>query len=142
MYSFISRFVAGLLVPASFVVSIAAVNAHEDLSIGNVDVTTHLEPDDSPYAGEPSFTWFHLTRTDGEAIALSDCTCELTVYDSQNQVIARPPLSETDVDGHERPITTHITFPNPGSYELVFTGQPVAGKFEPFEIIVPVTVRP
>lgn len=138
----VSWFVVGLLVPASFAVTVVDAMAHQDLAIGDVNVTAHLEPDDSPRAGEPSLTWFHLTRSDGETISLSDCACDLVVYDSQNQVIAHPQLSESEVEGHERPITTNITFPNPGNYQLVFTGQPVAEKFAPFEITVPVTVRP
>jgi len=138
----ISWLIAGLFATASLTISSTIVTAHENLTIGDVEVTSHLEPDDSPYAGEPSFTWFHLTRSDGESIALADCSCRLVVYNSQNEAIFYPQLTETEVEGHERPITTTITFPNSGNYRLVLTGQPIAGRFEPFEITIPVTVRP
>lgn len=138
----IAWLVAGLFVPASLVISSTNMAAHEYLTINDVKVTSHLEPDDSPYAGEPSFTWFHLTRSDGESVSLADCRCNLIVYNSQDQVIFYPQLTEADVEGHERPMTTTVTFPSSGNYRLVLTGQSVTGSFEPFEITIPVTVRP
>jgi len=139
----ISWVVAGLLFPTSLLINSSSAIAHQHRMIGDVQATVHLEPDDSPYAGESSFTWFHFTDTNGETIPLADCTCNLVVYDSQNQPIANPQLSESDVEGHERPITTNITFPSAGTYQLVFTGEPKQeNAFEPFELTVSVTVRP
>lgn len=135
--------VASLLVSAGLLIDPSNTIAHQQTMISNVQAVVHLEPDDSPYAGEPSFTWFHLINANDETIPLADCTCNLVVYDSQNQPIANPQLSEADVEEHERPITTTITFPSAGSYQLVFTGQPKQENlFEPFELTVPVTVRP
>lgn len=116
--------------------------AHQHLLTANVRATVHLEPNDSPFAGEPSFTWIHLTKPNGETISLADCTCNLTVYNTRNQPIAQPPLAESEVEGHERPITTNLTFPSSGLYQLVLTGHPKReGEFEPFKLTVSVTVR-
>ena len=142
MRRFISPLVAAVLVPASLSIAALSAIAHQHLSIGDVQATVHLEPDDSPHAGQPSLTWFHLMRSDGETVPLADCTCNVVVYDSQNQPIAQPQLAEAEVEGHERPIATNITFPNPGTYQLVLTAQPKEDQFKPFELKIPVTVRP
>jgi hypothetical protein len=142
MRQFILLFVAGLLISTSLLINSSNAIAHQDLTVETVQATVHLEPDDSPYAKIPSLTWFHLSHPDGETIPLSDCNCNLVVYDAQNQPIAQPQLSEAEVEGHERPITTSITFPTPGAYQLVFTGEPKGDDFQPFKLTVPVTVRP
>lgn len=135
--------VAGLIVPVGFLIGSSTATAHQHMMVGDVQATVHLEPDDSPYAGQPSFTWVHLSDANGDTIPLVDCACSLVVYDSQNQPIANPQLSESEVEGHESPMTTNITFPDAGTYQLVFTGQPKAeNAFEPFELTVPITVRP
>ncbi|HEY9697156.1 MAG TPA: hypothetical protein V6D10_07840 [Trichocoleus sp.] len=133
--------VVSLFVPSSLVITQSRVIAHQNQAISNIKATVHLEPDDSPYARQPSLAWFHLTDSTGETIALSDCHCSLVVYDSQNQPIASPQLFESEIAGHEKPITTTITFPSPGTYVMVFTGQSTTDRFAPFELRIPVTVR-
>lgn len=117
--------------------------AHQNVKDGEVSGRIHLDPDDSPFAGQPSFSWFHLYSPDG-AITLANCNCSLLIYDSQNRQIAKPELSETEMEGHdERPMTASITFPGAGVYQVVLTGQPKEeGEFQSFEIAVPITVRP
>lgn len=138
----ISLFIASLLIPASLFINSSTAIAHQDLTVGTVEVTIHLEPDDSPYAKIPSLTWFHLSHPNGETIPLSNCNCKLVIYDAQNQPIAQPQLSEAEVEGHEQPISTSITFPTSGTYQLVLTGESKGDDFQPFELTVPVTVRP
>jgi len=116
--------------------------AHQHLAVGDLQATVHLQPDDSPHAGQPSPTWIHLIRSDGETVSLADCNCNLVVYDSQNRPIARPQLTEMSIPGHEQPMGTSITFPMSGSYRLVFAGQSRSEAFKPFELEIPVTVRP
>jgi hypothetical protein len=142
MHQYIPLLAAIFLVPASLLIDTPNLVAHQDLSTGDVKAVVHLVPDDSPQAGQPSLTWFQLMRADGQTVPLSDCNCSLVVYDSQDQAIARPQLAETAVEGHESPISTNITFPNAGQYELVFTGESNSSAFKPFELKVPVTVRP
>jgi hypothetical protein len=142
MHQYIPLLAATFLVPASLFIDTPSLIAHQHLTVGDIKATVHLVPDDSPYAGKPSLTWFHLMRADGETVPLSDCNCSLVVYDAQDQAIARPQLAETAVEGHEKPIGTTLTFPNAGQYELVFTGASNSDAFNPFELKVPVTVRP
>lgn len=131
-----------LLISTSVGLNAPAAIAHQDLTVSDVRATIHLQPDDSPYAGEPSFTWFHLTTADAETIPLANCDCKLAVYNAENRLVSFPPLEESEVEGHEQPITTTITFPEAGRYQLVLTGESVNNQFAPFELTVPVEVRP
>ncbi|MBD3881823.1 hypothetical protein IFO70_08660 [Phormidium tenue FACHB-886] len=135
-------FAASVFASLQMFIDISAVIAHQQMALGEVEAMVHLEPDDSPYAGEPSPTWIHLLNANGETIRLADCTCNLKVYDSQNQPLAIPNLVEAAMEGRNQLLTTSITFPAAGAYKLVLTGQSPANKFEPFELVVPVTVRP
>jgi hypothetical protein len=120
--------------------------AHQSRNISDVEVMIHLEPDDFPYAGKPTQTWFMLTRRNGEMIAPSSCNCRIAAYDSRNQAIARQlPLSTMAIEGHKKDhqaLQTNITFPKPGSYKVVVSGQAKDESFAPFEFSVPVNVRP
>jgi hypothetical protein len=141
MRRFILWFTTGLLAAIFLFCGSPTAIAHQDYTAGAVTAMVHLEPDDSPQAGKPSPTWIHLVRGDEQTIGLSDCACNLTVYDSQQQAIANPELSETTVAGHDRPLSASITFPSAGDYQLVLTGQSKSNQFEPFELDVPVKVR-
>ncbi|MGB0564006.1 MAG: hypothetical protein ACPGVO_19730, partial [Spirulinaceae cyanobacterium] len=72
------------------------VLAHQIELADGVGATLHIEPNDTPKAGEPSEVWFALTRRGGEIIPLADCDCTLTVY-SGSQTAAETD-SETDTD--------------------------------------------
>jgi hypothetical protein len=142
MHQYIPLLAATFLVPASLLIDIPNLVAHQDLAVGDVKATVHLVPNDSPQAGQPSPTWIHLMRADGETVPLTDCNCNLVVYDAQDRPIERPQLAESTAEGHEQLMGTSITFPTAGSYQLVFAGQSRSEGFSPFEIKVPVTVRP
>ena len=142
MHQYLPLLMSLVLVPASVLMDTSDMISHQHLTVGELQATVHLQPDDSPYAGQPSPTWVHLIRADGETVPLTDCNCNLVVYDSQGRAIARPQLAETPVEGHETPIGTSITFPTSGSYRLVFAGQSRSEAFKPFELEIPVTVRP
>lgn len=142
MHQSIRLLMAGLLVPASIFTAPTTAIAHQGLQSGDVEAVVHLQPNDSPYAGEASLTWFHLTRSNGETIPLSDCACSLVVYNAQNQAIAQPELTDAAVSEHAQPISTNITFPAAGNYQLVLTGQSKSNSFSDFELTVPVRVRP
>lgn len=141
MNPFTSLLMMSLLAPSNLLPPDPSIIAHQQQAISHIKATVHLEPDDSPYAGQSSLTWFHLTNARDETVTLSNCHCSLVVYDSQNQPIAYPQLSESEIAGHEKPITTTITFPSAGFYEMVFTGRSKTDQFEPFELRVPVIVR-
>ncbi|NJP12035.1 MAG: hypothetical protein HC866_23290 [Leptolyngbyaceae cyanobacterium RU_5_1] len=120
--------------------------AHQQQNAANVEVMIHLDPDDSPFAGKPTLTWFMLMRNNGDMIAPANCNCRVTAYDSGNKAIAHHlPLSTIQLEGHKKGhqgIRTTITFPKPGSYTVVLSGQARDNSFNPFELKFPVTVRP
>lgn len=119
--------------------------AHQVEISGEVGGTVHLEPNDTPSAGEPSQAWFALVKQGGTAIPLEECDCQLAVYaqpykagDAPLQQPALQPISQesyTNIPGAE------ITFPQVGAYVLVMQGKPKAGAtFQPFELQFDVTV--
>lgn len=104
-----------------------------------INVMIHLDPDDTPHAGHPSETWFMLMQPDGSIIPPADCDCRARVYDSEGETVFHHlPLSSTMVNGQEA-ISTNITFPSPGAYTIVLSGESNNASFEPFEINFPVT---
>lgn len=111
---------------------------------GDVGATLHIEPNDRPRAGEPSLTWFALTREGGRSIPLDACNCELAVYarsTSTDEPIQEPPLRAISAEGYQDIPGTEITFPEVGAYELVLRGEPITPEdFQPFELRFDITV--
>ncbi len=119
--------------------------AHTVEISGEVGGTLHIEPNDSPQAGQPNLTWFALTRRGGQPIPLSECNCTLAVYQEprrqDDSPIQQPRLNATTVEGKSGVPSATVTFPQAGSYELVLQGRPItAGTFTPFELKFSVTV--
>ncbi|MEH2348750.1 MAG: hypothetical protein V7K55_12220 [Nostoc sp.] len=120
-------------------------SAHKVEVAGDVGGTLHIEPNDNPRAGEPSQTWFALTRKGGKVIPLSQCNCRLAIY-AEPYAAGEPPLLEPQLE----PVAAErykgipgaeITFPKPGIYELQLNGKPVSGaRFKPFQFKFEVTV--
>ncbi|MBE9180069.1 hypothetical protein IQ268_15975 [Oculatella sp. LEGE 06141] len=114
--------------------------AHQNqmVSADSIGATIHVDPNDIPLAGEASQTWFMLAQKDGSMIALENCDCQVMAYDSNNEPLAHHlPLSTISVQGHEA-IGTTITFPTPGSYTVVLSGESKDGSFSPFRIEFPI----
>ncbi|MEM8642452.1 MAG: hypothetical protein AAGG51_27085 [Cyanobacteria bacterium P01_G01_bin.54] len=120
------------------------VLAHQVELADDVGATLHIEPNDTPKAGEPSEVWFALTRKGGAIIPLADCDCNLTVY-SQSATAAEPllepPLQPVAAEGYAAIPGATFTFPAVGAYELVLQGQPQdEASFTPFELRFDVVV--
>lgn len=130
-----------LLIGGVFWLSLPA-NAHQVKVAEDVGGTLHVEPNDTPRAGEPSQIWFALTHKGGQAISLADCTCQVAVYSQPGQaLLARPALTPATVEGSAGIPATEVTFPQVGTYVLTLQGQPKAGKdFQAFELSFDVTV--
>ena len=102
----------------------------------------HLKPQDMPRAKQASPTWFMLTQRGGSLIPAENCACQVAVYNSDHQAIAQnSPLTTTLVETHQA-IATTITFPTPGTYTVVLSGQSKDESFQPFELTFPVIVSP
>ena len=122
--------------------------AHEVEIAGDVGATLHIEPNDTPRAGEEVLAWFALTRKGGESISLSACDCELSIYTSPNGTapgsdapVLSPTLAPVDAEGYENIPSAKFTFPNVGAYQLTMSGSPKqAGDFASFDLTFDVTV--
>ncbi|MEP0746421.1 MULTISPECIES: hypothetical protein [unclassified Coleofasciculus] len=124
---------------------VTPATAHKVQIAEDVGGTLHIEPNDNPKAGEPSLTWFALTRKGGQVIPLQQCNCQLTVYSeprTQNaSPILSPPLKAISAEGYQGIPGAEIVFPKPGTYQVQLSGTPASGaNFQPFELKFPVTV--
>lgn len=123
--------------------------AHEVETDQNIGATLHIEPSDTPLAGEESTAWFALTRRGGETIPLAACDCKLAIYSqprTANPVLS-PPLTPINAEGYQDIPGATFAFPEVGAYTLVLSGQPQAAQpeteeieFAPFELDFNVTV--
>lgn len=123
------------------------VNAHETARTERVGATLHIEPDDSPRAGETTLTWFALTEKGGKIIPLEQCNCQLALYAQPHKEgsapLLQPQLKAVSVSRYQNIPGADITFPGAGSYELELKGTPKAGaNFPPFELEFDVAVAP
>lgn len=90
----------------------------------------------SPIAKQPNAAEFLLTKNDRN-LSLENCNCQIQVRDFRDRAITENlPLTDTTIEG-KAAIATEITFPSPGSYTVVLSGQ--IQSTEPFEIRFPVT---
>jgi len=123
------------------------VNAHVTERTSNVGATLHIEPDDSPRAGETALTWFALTQRGGKIISLEECNCQLALYAQPHKEgtapLQQPQLKAVSVTRYQNIPGADITFPAAGAYELELTGTPKAGaNFPPFKLEFEVAVAP
>ncbi|MFM6199929.1 MAG: hypothetical protein ACKPE1_12445, partial [Dolichospermum sp.] len=135
-----------LLILSSLIVTEnTQVLAHTVKISADVGGTVHLEPNDSPRAGEVTQAWFLLTRKGGQIIPLKDCHCQLAIYTEPHvtgePALIQPLLKPTQAEKYQEIPGTEIIFPKPGAYQLQLSGTPVtAGNFLPFELKFLVTV--
>lgn len=127
--------------------TIAPAIAHETQTTSKVGATLHIEPDDSPRAGESALTWIALTHKGGKIITLAECNCELALYPQPHQEgtkpLQQPKLKAVSVTRYRDIPGADIIFPAAGAYELELKGTPKAGaNFPPFEIGFDVAVAP
>ena len=69
---------------------ISPASAHKIETAEDVGATMHIEPNDTPRAGEAAQTWFALTRKGGKIIPLTECDCSLSVYSSPRTAESKP----------------------------------------------------
>lgn len=134
-----------LSVFVTFLISFYPASAHKVETAADVGATLHIEPNDTPRAGESAKTWFALTRKGGKVIPLAECDCRLVVY-AEPHSPKEPPLLEPSLQSivaerYQGIPGTEITFPRPGAYQLQLNGKPKNGaSFQPFNLKFPVTV--
>ena len=124
---------------------IPRASAHKIETAEDVGATLHIEPNDTPRAGEAAQTWFALTRKGGKIIPLTECDCSLSVYSSprtaEAKPIAQPSLQPISAERYQGIPGTEITFPKPGAYQLELSGKPANDdSFTPFQLKFDITV--
>ncbi|MEO1431557.1 MAG: hypothetical protein AAFV71_21360 [Cyanobacteria bacterium J06633_8] len=129
----------------NFLSLIPSALAHKTEVAEDVGATLHIEPDDTPRAGETAQTWFALTRKGGKVIPLKECDCQLAVYSepriAEAKPLAQPSLQPISAERYQGIPGTEITFPKPGAYHLELTGKPANdASFKPFILKFDVTV--
>lgn len=105
--------------------------------------TLHIEPNDTPRAGEEVLAWFALTKKGGQTLPLSSCDCQVELYAQSDQAtpIAALTPQAVDSEGYQGIPGVEFTFPDVGAYTLVISGSPKnEGEFSPFELAFDVTV--
>jgi hypothetical protein len=138
--------VTGTTIPP--LIALAPTLAHpiNVATAGSLAAMIHLDPKAAPSAGQPSQIWFMLTRRNDEQVSPADCRCRVSIFNSQGQTVIKDlPLSTLAIAGQEtdhQAMQTTITFPKPGAYQVVLTGQASTNRPSPFEFAFPVTVRP
>lgn len=136
----------GLLSLLILTMSASKAEAHKVQVTDYVGAILHIEPNDTPRAGEPSQAWFALTRKGGAAISLEEYYCQLVVY-AEPYVLGDTPVLKPDIttitaDRYRQGILgTILNFPNPGGYQLELSGTPVSLQhLQPFNLKFKVTV--
>lgn len=137
-----------LLFLSCLVISITTphpIFAHQVQIAADVGATLHIEPNDNPRAGQPTQTWFALTRKGGQAIPLTQCDCQLLVYAQPHPpgepALIEPNLEPVSAERYQGIPGAEITFPKPGLYQLHLSGKPATGvSFKPFEFKFEVVV--
>ena len=124
---------------------ILPASAHKIETDEDVGATLHIEPNDTPRAGEAAQAWFALTRRGGKVIPLKECNCQLAVYSEPRKTgeapLAQPTLQPISAERYQGIPGAKITFPKPGAYQLELTGKPINGvTFQPFELKFDITV--
>ena len=119
--------------------------AHKVQVAEDVGGTLHIEPNDTPRAGESALAWFALTRKGGQVIPLNQCNCQLSVYTEPSTAssppLLKPTLKAVSAEQYQGIPGAEIQFPQPGAYQLQLSGTPTSGgNFKPFQLNFQVTV--
>ena len=119
--------------------------AHQVEVANEIGGTLHIEPNDTPRAGEEVLAWVALTRRGGKTIQLAECDCQMAVYAQPKQPnstpILSPALNAVASEGYQGIPGANLTFPAVGLYTVAISGSPKqADDFSPFELTFDVTV--
>lgn len=121
------------------------VLAHKVQVAEDIGGTLHIEPNDTPRAGESSLAWFALTRKGGKVLPLEQCNCKLSIYlqtlNTASSPILSPALKAVSAEKYQGIPGAEIQFPKPGAYQLQLSGMPKnEGDFKPFKLKFEITV--
>ncbi len=109
-----------------------AVSAHVLETQGSLGAVLHIDPDDSPIAGEPSGIFFEF-KDKANRFKLENCNCHLIIERANSKI-------------YDQVFTTasggSFTFPAQDVYSVKAVGSPKTGNvFEPFELSYSIRVE-
>ncbi|AFZ03050.1 hypothetical protein [Calothrix sp. PCC 6303] len=141
----ISFLIASCSLFSLFVLHTSPTFAHKVKIAVDIGATLHIEPNDSPRAGEVSKVWLAMTRKGGKLVPLSECNCQLNVYSQPYKTgdapLLQPSLQPLNVDKYQNIPSADVKFPQAGAYYLELSGKPKSeGNFQPFKLKFDVTV--
>lgn len=94
------------------------VSAHELETDGQIGAVLHIDPADSPRAGQQANLFFDLKDKQGK-FSLEQCDCKVVVQQNGEELYSVSPTSVSGV------LTTAYTFPSKGVYQLQLQGKPL-----------------
>lgn len=119
----------GLVLSLLFGAPPGVASAHELNEDNGIAGVLHIPPDDNPRAGQP--TELDITFGDqNKLFSLQDCTCEVVV--KQAATLLQTALAQPVVEGASLASAVTVTFPTPGSYDVVVSGSSKKGTFHNF----------
>ena len=114
------------------------VSAHVLKSDGTIGAVLHIDPEDDPFAGQP--TNFFLEFKDlGNTFKLTDCDCVVNIYQSGKQIYA---TQLTAIDQNNlNSAGFSFTFPQKDVYQLKIFGRPnIYNQFKNFTLVYVIRV--
>jgi hypothetical protein len=101
-----------------------------------VGAIIHFEPNDQPKSLQSTQVWFALTKQGGKAIPLSDCDCQLQIYQLPSKTkIADPQLKAINAEKYQDIPSAAVVFPQAGAYVLELSGKPLKpANFKAFRL--------
>jgi hypothetical protein len=91
--------------------------AHDRETNNGVSVTVHIAPDDDPIATQPATIVVEKVETKA-TFTWATCKCAWKITDSSGAVVYSKPAK----------VKTPFVFPEPGAYQLTFSGRVKATK--------------
>lgn len=94
--------------------------AHVLQTSGSIGAVLHIDPDDDPIIGQPSYFFFEIKDTTNRFSHL-DCICRVSVLAAGKEVNSQSLFQGTSGDP-----AFHFTFPEKNLYTIQLTGRPIA----------------
>ena len=98
----------------ALVVAVGPAWGHQIASNNGVAVQTHVDPNDEPFAGQPSTIWVVRVKGKNDVFSWKTCRCHLNVFDSSGTVLLDAPATAPK---------TPVTFPEATAYGFTFSGR-------------------
>lgn len=114
--------------------------AHDVRTDGAITVTLHIDPNDTPVAGDQKTALIFEVTDPAKKFDGDKCACELTITQA-GRTIYQTALFQTNQPHSPAIVGVNFVFPLRGSYVVAINGQPRPdASFQSFAIVYPVKV--